>query len=129
MQIKSINKTAWIQIEKEKNSEDFSVELRDETLFAKTNVYGYLSEGIVDFFAYMKDSWNKTPEPKSWASLEGQFELTFKMDKLGHITLVVSLCPNLFDGWKVTSNIYLEPGQLNAIYDEIFELFINEKSV
>jgi hypothetical protein len=123
MRITSINKTAWLQIDKDKDAEDFFVELRDEDLSAKTKVYGYLSDSIIDLFSYMKDNWNKKPKSKKWASLEGEFELNFEMDKLGHITLVVSLCPNLFDGWKVTSNIFLEPNQLDEIYEGILETF------
>ena len=61
MQIKSIHKTAWLQIDKDKNTEDYFVELRDEALSAKTKVYGYRSDGIIDLFKYMKDTYKARP--------------------------------------------------------------------
>lgn len=123
MRITSTHKTAWLQIDKDLNGEDYFVELCDEKLSAKIKVYGYMSGSIIDFFKYMKENWNNNPEAKTWASLEGELTLIFEMDKLGHITLSIFLRSNPYDGWQVKSNIFLEPNQLNEIYHDILETF------
>ena len=123
MRIESVKKTAWLEIINAEDGEDLLVELNDVALSAKVRVYGYLSENLPEFFLFMKENWRGWSGSKKWGSLEGEFNLKAEMDKMGHITLKVYLCPSQYDGWEAKTNLYLEPNQLDRLYEEARELY------
>jgi Family of unknown function (DUF6228) len=127
MKIISGNKSAWLEIGKAKNGEDLHVELKDGELSARATVYGYMADSFPDLFRFMKENWKGWSGEKSWGSLEGQLDFKSSMDKLGHITLLVYLCPDPQLGWEVRSKFSLEPSQLDTLFEEARSLFPNWK--
>ena len=123
MIIKDPNSSKYIEIIKIKSEEDFIVKVSDEKLTCEANVYGYMSEQIVDFFKFIKTNWKGWEGDKIWGSLEGEFTLVATSDTAGHVELKFTLQRNLYDSWSLTSTINLEASQLDLIYEEISVIF------
>jgi primase-polymerase (primpol)-like protein len=68
----------------------------------------------------MASEWRGWAGEKTWATLEGEFELTATADSLGHIRLGFFLRPaDTGFNWELRGALELDAGQLEAIAHEI----------
>jgi len=105
--------------------EQFTVSVDAPNMSAVVKVYAFQARSLAPFFADIAQSWRGWSGTKQWSSLEGEFELQAKADRLGHVTLGFTLRSG-YDShdWCATGAIELEAGQLDRIAVDVEE-FVN----
>jgi hypothetical protein len=102
----------------------FTVELEDPSIQAKSRVYMYRGEGIVDLFVGMANDWKGWSGERTWESLEGEFTLACSSDKAGHVVIRVMLSeihlPRL---WQVKTEVRTEAGRLEGLATDVQSFF------
>jgi hypothetical protein len=102
----------------------FSVELFDPTLRANARVYAYASASLPELFDEMAAQWRGWSEAKRWKSLEGELELSFTVDRMGHVAVSVRLAESLYpDSWRVQATALVEAGQLESLAKSVRNFF------
>jgi hypothetical protein len=65
------------------------------------------------FFRRLSDDWRGWKGERTWASIEGAFDLAATHDGLGHVALRVRIRSGLYDDdWTVTGFVWLDAGPL-----------------
>src|SRR5438105_4551533 len=108
----------------------FFAELRGSQFHGSARVYSHVVSDPSDFFkdlAIAWHGWRGWEGVKSWASLEGEFELSATCDSAGHISLSIQLRsgPYPFD-WVLRTVLLLEVGQLDGIASHVARFFAHE---
>lgn len=79
---------------------------------------------LVELFRSMARDWRGWEGARSWRSREGGLKLSCTSDRLGHVTLEVTM--NGFEkpeSWRFTGTLVVDPGQLDRIANEVQEFF------
>ena len=82
------------------------VRVVDEGLTAQTSIWlgpEGVEEPLAGFFADLADDWRGWSGTKEWNGMEGGLRLFCTHDKVGHVTMRVSLSSHSGTGWKLTS--------------------------
>ena len=110
---------------------DFEVSVRSGNLQCSIKVYGYMSDGLPEYFSQLDKLMTDTggwDNYRDWSSLESEITLSASSDSLGHITLEATLKSGRYDydlGWRVSARILLEAGQLRGIAKDVQRVFDN----
>jgi len=100
-------------------SESFLVSISNYELKAETRASSYMAPNLHQYFASMASEWQGWKGEKTWATLEGEFELKATVDSTGHVRLAYFLRPPYTDfHWELRGAIEIEVGQLEAIAAE-----------
>jgi hypothetical protein len=97
----------------------------DEGLTAQTSIWlgpEGVEEPLADFFADLADDWRGWSGTKVWNGMEGGLRLSCTHDKVGHITMRVSLSRHSGTGWETHVDVPLEAGQLDHVATEMRRL-------
>jgi hypothetical protein len=111
--------------ERSRPIEGFSVRVTDLNLSASGSVY---VEGPHPgrLFADMARQWQGWPGELTWESLEGEFALRCRHDRLGHIRLSIRLRTNEVGwdlAWQVEAGVTVEAGQLDRLAIDAADFF------
>jgi hypothetical protein len=102
------------------------VRLMDQNLAGVAAVYTH-SDHPAPLFAEMARRWQGWPDELVWQSLEGEFALRCRHDRLGHIRIAATLRSRLtmsWDySWEVQAAIMIEAGQLERLALEAAAFF------
>jgi hypothetical protein len=92
----------------------FWVRVMGHNLSAACPVYaGYSNSHPSPLFADMARRWSGWPGELAWESLEGEFTLRCRHDRLGHIAIRAELrSGHMPDDWRVVATVMAEAGQL-----------------
>ena len=84
---------------------------------AEVDAFAYDGEHTLALlFRRLADDWRGWEGERTWSSLEGDFDLAATHDGLGHVALQVRLRSGPYaEDWLLTSTIWLDAGQLNAL--------------
>jgi Family of unknown function (DUF6228) len=107
-------------------SYSFLVEVKNYEIRAEARSSSYMAPNFGDFFSSLAKDWKGWDGERSWATLEGEFELAATSDRLGHIQLRFFLRP-AYTGlhWELRGALELEAGQLDSIAQEAREVWKN----
>jgi hypothetical protein len=96
--------------------EHFLVSVRAEGLEAQLRVWNsvYLP-GPETLFVAMARDWSGWHGQKTWAALEGELQLIATADATGHVRLELRLQPEAGAGWRLTTEVALVAGELEAL--------------
>ena len=79
---------------------------------------------LVELFRSIARDWRGWDEPRSWRSREGGLRLTCTSDRLGHVTLEVTMTGfEKPEPWRFAATLVVDPGQLDRIANEVQEFF------
>ena len=101
------------------------VGVADDGLTAQTNIWlgpAGAEEPLPDFFADLAENWRGWSGTKEWRGMEGGLRLSCTHDKVGHVTLGISLSSNSGSGWETRVDVPVDPGQLDHIASEVRHL-------
>jgi hypothetical protein len=95
----------------------FLVELIDTGLKASLFAYSLEGDRFPEFMRELADSWPGWDGERCWESLEGDFGLRCRHDRLGHVIANIDLRVLGRDGlrWSLQTIIKIEPGSLERI--------------
>jgi len=76
------------------------------------------------FFEKLSNSWQHWNAVDDWGAIEGEYDLSVKADKLGHIFITACLySPGLESEWKAEVTVIVEAGQLNTLASKAKQFF------
>jgi hypothetical protein len=105
-----------VQADQSALSESFLVSLKGYKLQAEIRASSFMAPNLGAFFRELSENWRGWEGKKSWATLEGELELSATSDSQGHIRLAyVVKRPHTDYQWELTGALELEAGQLAAI--------------
>jgi len=88
-------------------------------LRAETPVYveGHFHESssFARLFQEMARDWRGWDDVRKWATLEGEVELGFSIDRLGHVTVRIRMLLDAVRAWRVEATVMLESGYLDEL--------------
>lgn len=93
------------------------VSLTDKDI-AAASARVYLNEphSLAALFEDLAANWKGWESVKQWHSVEGDFALLCRSDRLGHVAMEVTLKSGVYaDDWSVKAVIHVEAGQLEEI--------------
>ena len=103
--------------------EEAWVRLSRQGLHAETWVWAHQRpglDGLADYFAEMSDDWRGWDGERTWASVQGELQLTSRHEG-GHIAIDVVLDREIT--WTVSTELAIEPGeQLTVAVRDLREL-------
>ena len=102
-----------------------AVRLVDEGLTAQTCIWlgpEGVEQPLSDFFADLADHWRGWSGKKEWNGMEGGLRLSCTHDKVGNITVRVSLYSGSGSGWETHVDVPVEAGQLDYVATEMRSL-------
>jgi hypothetical protein len=101
-------------------SESFLVEIKSYDVRSEARASTFMTPDLGEFFASMANEWRGWSGEKTWATLEGEFELAATADSLGHVRLGFFLRPaNTGFNWELRGALEREAGQLLTIAHEV----------
>ena len=101
------------------------VRIVDEGLTAQTSIWlgpEGVEEPLAHFFADLADDWRGWSGTKEWDGMAGGLRLSCTHDKVGHVTMRVSLSSHSGTGWETRVGVPLEAGQLDHVATEVRRL-------
>jgi hypothetical protein len=93
----------------------FIAELRSHGVVGRARVGWYMAPGLDAYFADMASSWKGWVGEKRWRSFEGEFSLTARADRLGHVRILAELIEGAPSKWELKVNLVLEAGSLEQL--------------
>ncbi len=104
-----------------RGAEYVTVELVGPDLAAtRTQVYLYDPEPLVRLFDELAQNWRGWEGDKHWHSVESDLDLKCTSDRLGHITIAVTLRSGPYvEDWSVSAPVFLDAGSLDIIAQEM----------
>ena len=105
-------------LSKPDGSESYRVTLGENEFEVSGRVYSFdpHDKGLPKFFAELAEQWKGWDGLKTWSSLEGEFNLECKHDRIGHVTTTATLHSNPYGhGWTGQIRFDLAAGQLKDI--------------
>jgi hypothetical protein len=101
-----------------------TISSRDYTGTVKVSSYPD-NQGLAKLFVSMAKEWRGWHDEKSWSSLEGEFAISCTHDRLGHITLNVTIDQEfgLTETWRLRASIAIDAGQLESISKDAARFF------
>lgn len=76
------------------------------------------------FFENLSSSWQHWKAEYDWGAIEGEYDLSAKADKLGHIAITACLYSRGWETeWKAEVTVTIEAGQLTAIESKAKRFF------
>jgi hypothetical protein len=99
-------------------SEFYRVTFRENEFEASVQVYAFdpKNDGLPKFFGALARDWKGWDGPRSWRSLEGEFELICEHDGIGHATMTATIHSNPYShGWTGQIRFNIAPGELEGI--------------
>lgn len=106
--------------------ERFLVQLNHNNLSCTASVYAGLAENPAGLFLEMARHWKGWPNALEWKSIEAEFCLSCRHDRLGHIDIDVRLESRLGGwpaDWLVQTTLRTEAGQLDRLSIEAVRFF------
>ena len=101
-------------------AESFLIEVKAYDVRAEARASTFMAEDLGKFFQSMADDWRGWKGPRSWGTLENEFELTATSDRLGHVRLEFVLRkPHTGFQWELRGALELEAGQLDRIAQDV----------
>ena len=107
-------------------SEFYRVTLRGNEFEASTRVYAFdpMDKGLPKFFDGLARDWKGWEGTRHWSSLEGEFELEFRHDGIGHAETVATIHSNRHGhGWSGEIRFDIAAGELERIAKDINRFF------
>jgi len=97
-------------------------------LEASLQVYAYAPfGGLESLLRELASAWRGWAGSRDWKSIEGDLQLSFKHDGVGHINVGIGL-RSLNPRWKVETQIVLEPGALADLAQDAERFFASIKT-
>ena len=99
-------------------SEFYRVTLRENEFEAGVKVYAFdpKDDGLPKFFAALARDWKGWDRPRTWRSLEGEFEMICEHDGIGHVMTTATIHSNPCGyGWTGQIRVEIAPGELEGI--------------
>jgi Family of unknown function (DUF6228) len=70
-------------------------------------------------FEELASNWKGWEGVKTWLAIEGELELRATCDRIGHVTVAVSISPHVHAGqWSALAGVTIEAGQLERLATE-----------
>jgi hypothetical protein len=89
----------------------FTATLTADGMEASTGVYVMGGDGVANLFEAMATEWRGWDGVKGWESLEGDLEVAAQHDRLGQITVRITLRHNLPPEWEARADLTIDPGE------------------
>jgi hypothetical protein len=125
--ISSVNNTAKLTFSNVTDDE-FNTILEGKGFSGSVGVSCYHSGFPNVLFDDLAANWKGWDGEKKWSSLEGELHLSAKTDQWGHIFLNVLIhVRNGYDDWDLSSELSIEPGQLDTLAKALNILFSKAK--
>jgi hypothetical protein len=97
-------------------SDSFLVEVKAYDLRAEARASTFMAADLGQFFTSLANDWRGWQGERTWATLEGEFELTATSDPLGHVRLAYFIRPpHTGFNWELRGVLELEAGQLESL--------------
>ena len=101
-------------------SESFLVEIRCYGLRGEARASSYMAPDLGEFFTSLANDWKGWNGERTWATLEGEFQLVASADSLGHVRLGFFVRPpDTGFNWELRGALEIEAGQLEALSKEV----------
>lgn len=104
--------------EKPDGSESYRVTLRENEFQVSTRVYAFepRDTSLSKFFTELAQHWRGWDGSKKWSSLEGEFEIECRHNRVGQVTTTATLHSNAYGhGWTGQIRFDIAAGQLEDI--------------
>lgn len=125
MEIKSAHSGACLRFSNIEG-DYFHVSLKSPEYSGTVRVWAYTdANGLVGLFESLARDWRGWSDERTWSSIEGEFAIACAHDKLGHITLNVTIHQD-FGGsepWRLRASIVVDAGQLETIANNAKQFF------
>jgi len=111
----------------ERDADYFSVVYESPSVKLAKRVWGYTDcEYLVNLFKFIAEKWKGWEGAQEWTSIEGEFGISAKCDRLGHVMLAITI--KEFDGpevWDASVSLGLDSGQTERIASQVKQFFAN----
>jgi Family of unknown function (DUF6228) len=100
--------------------ESYAIELEALDFHASIRIENPgFSQPPTQLFDELATSWAGWEGVKTWLAMEGELELKATCDRIGHVTLAVSIVPYAQSGqWSAQAGVTIEAGQLERLATE-----------
>lgn len=125
LRLKSSNSDAALEFS-DIDGDCFRITLLPRDHSATRRVYAYTdASGIARLFGEAAREWKGWKGSKHWESLEGELRLELKIDRLGHVSLVVRIRSDRggVDPWQLQAELGLDAGRLEGIARDAEQLW------
>ncbi len=83
------------------------------------------AHGLPNFFEVIAKNWKGWQGEKEWSSIDGEFTIIAKSDKLGHISLAIEMRQDFgeTEPWRLKATVVVDAGQLDDIAKDAKDFF------